>query len=565
MKKILLLLILITQSKSFSQEPSIQLAAKIGAIGYDSAKDLKIDDNNNLYLTGGFQSSVDFDFSSNTFFMNGVSSSDAFLTKYNNNGDLLWGVNFSGNYNSCGLGIGVDSIGNVYSMGVFNDTVDFDPGPGTYNMSASLNPFVVSDIYITKLDSNGNFNSAHQISGVKVKDPTAFCVEANGNSIVAGYFNGVTNFSAATALYPTGSANYVYDMFIAKYGNSGLLWVKQIGSAAINQRPEDIVTDLNGNIYLCGQFLEVTDFDPSPTGTSILTPHSLGSTDIFVLKLDANGNFIWAKNCGGSAPNSARSIALDQSGNLYLTGYFTGTIDFDPSPFDYLVTSPSGSGYNTFVLKINNAGDFQWAKNFSGNSMGNKLIINPNGKIVVTGFFNNTCDFSGGLGNVVRTTTGRMESFLAELNSDGTTNWVKCFGGTGDDQGIDIGINSLGNYTLFGEFEVTANTTAPDNFTLTSNGSTDLFILKTENLLNIGNFEKQNFSISPNPCDNIINIIKTQDYDAGDLFIYSITGQLIKKIEISNTIEIKELTAGLYFLKLVNTLGNYKLIKFTKK
>ena len=283
--------------KSFSQNSSIEWAGKIGGNYNDGLLDLHIDSSGNLLTTGYFQVNADLDFGTGGYTLTGVSGFDAFVAKYNNDGNILWGVKFAGTLDSFGFRINSDSQGNVYSAGKFFNTIDFNPGPGVYNLTATVGPYAISDIYISKLDSNGNFVYAKKIGGLGVKDISDLKVDDLGNTYITGYFNKQTFFSDSVSLIPFVGQDTIYDTFIAKYDTDGnLIWVKQIGSGSILQRSESLAIDSLGNLLVLGTFHEVTDFNPDSIETHILSPHLQGATDIYILKLDSSGNFIWVKN-----------------------------------------------------------------------------------------------------------------------------------------------------------------------------------------------------------------------------------------------------------------------------
>lgn len=566
MKKITIVFLL-SFIKLFSQTPTVQWAGRIGGNYFDSAQGLSVDQSGNLYITGGYQSNIDLDIGAGNYPITGTSGSDAFLAKYNNNGNILWGVKFSGTLDSSGYNIGTDANGNVYSVGKFFNTIDFNPGAGIFNLTATPGPYSISDIYLSKLDSNGNFVYAKKIGGLGVKDPSGFKVDSNGDIYLSGYFNKETFFSDTVSLIPTVGQDNIYDMFIAKWNSNGnLLWAKQIGSGSIMQRSESMITDSNGNIYLCGNFHETTDFDPSTSGTFFMTPHTLGSTDIFVLKLDNDGNFVWAKNMGGSAPNSAKSIALDQSNNLTITGYFSGTIDFDPGSNNYFLTCPPNSGYNPFLLKLNSNGDFIWAKHLIGNGYGSSVTINPNGNICITGKFNNTCDFSSGNSTAINSTLGGSDIFIAEYTNSGNFNWVKCIGSNQDDIGNSVVADSFGNYFNIGGFYGNAYiNNSLDTLNLTSQGYQDIMFIKiSSSNLSTDDFNRDDFSLYPNPSKNELYLTVPKAYENSVLAVYSINGQLLINSELKNNLNIDDLATGTYIIKITNDKNQSIERKFIK-
>src|SRR4029078_109702 len=129
-----------------------------------------------------------------------------------------------------------------------------------------------------------------------------------------------------------------------------------------------IEVDANGNLYSTGGFYSITDFDPGP-GTFNLTAFgyngtSTGIQDVFVLKLDAAGNFQWVKQMGGTQMDQAWGISLDPSGNILTTGHFEGTVDFDPGSGTYNLVSVGS--LDAFISKLDPNGNFIWAKQVGG-------------------------------------------------------------------------------------------------------------------------------------------------------------------------------------------------------
>jgi hypothetical protein len=158
----------------------------------------------------------------------------------------------------------------------------------------------------------------------------------------------------------------------AKAQNLDFAWAKGIGATDGDDRAYSIAVDAAGNVYTTGYFEGTADFDPS-AGVFNLT--SAGSVDIFVSKLDASGNFVWAKAMGGTSIDQATSIAVDASNNVYTTGYFYNTADFDPSAGVANLTS-AGSG-DIFVSKLDASGNFVWAKAMGGDLILTKLFLLP--------------------------------------------------------------------------------------------------------------------------------------------------------------------------------------------
>ena len=167
-----------------------------------------------------------------------------------------------------------------------------------------------------------------------------------GEAIIIGDFSGTVDFDPGIGVSNLTSNGY-RDVFIEKLdANGNFVWAKSMGGT-LHDYGFSITSDALGNVYVTGYFLETVDFDPGPA-TFNLT--SNGFTDIFILRLDASGNFVWAKSVGGSAHDNGQSITTDASGNVYVTGWYSGSLDFDPDPTTFNLTSIGGS--DVFVQKL---------------------------------------------------------------------------------------------------------------------------------------------------------------------------------------------------------------------
>lgn len=302
------------------------------------------DASGDLYVTGEFGLIVDFDPSSQTFYLTATGmSSDVFILKLESNGNFVWAKSMGGSSSDGGISITTDASGNFYLTGWYSDTVDFDPDTSTFNLISNG----ASDVFIQKLDMSGNFVWAKSIGGTLFDAGLSITTDASGNVYLTGYFEDTADFDPGASTFNL-TSNGSKDIFIQKLDASGnFIWAKSVGGSA-HDWSYSITTDALGNVYVTGNFEETADFDPS-IGTFNLTSNGFG--DIFILRLDASGNFIWAKSVGGSAHDNGQSITTDALGNLYVTGWYSGVIDFDPGPTTFNLTSIGGS--DVFVQKLN--------------------------------------------------------------------------------------------------------------------------------------------------------------------------------------------------------------------
>ncbi len=457
---------------------------------------------------------------------------------------LKWAKQFaggiSGSYDS-GHGIEVDANSNVYTVGIFSGTVDFDPGPGTYNLTSSGSSN--TSVYISKLDVFGNFLWAKQVVGGTGLNTRSFALDKNFNIYVTGSFTDTADFDPGPGVFNLTTIGGT-DIFILKLDMDGrFVWAKQIGGPASFAASTSTGTDSSGNIYLAGSFTGSVDFDPGvaaftltstpgiagdafvckldPNGNFVLAgsmggnqkdvalgisvdnfnniyvtgsyrnvadldpgPASFnliawGLDDIFVLKLSPSGNFVWAKTIGGLNTEWAYKAIADDFGNVYITGFFIGTADFDPGPAVYNLSSIGADA--AFILKLSVAGNFIWARSMGGllnNNWGIDLELDANRNIYSTGFFIGPADFDPGPGIFILN-SDVVDAFISKLDNTGNFVWAKSLGGADRDQGLSIALDKFRNIYTTGHFGFTVDfdLETPTYF-LTASDVSDPFVLK---------------------------------------------------------------------------------------
>ena len=424
---------------SFSQ--SCNYAAKFGGTNVDEGSSIVTDASGNIYTTGYFYGTVDFDPSAGTYNLTSAGGNDIFISKLDASGNFVWAKQLGGTNDEKGNSIVVDASGNIYTTGNFAGTVDFDPGAGTFGLASTGN----YDIFISKLDASGYFVWAKKMGGTSSDYGYSITVDATGNVYTTGYFSGTVDFNPDNPdinVYNLTSYGSI-DIFISKLDASGnFVWAKQLGGTSTDIG-YSIMVDLTGNVYTTGYFSSTADFDPG-TGIYNLTS-SGGSYDIFISKLGASGNFIWAKQLGGTSSDIGNSIALDAIGNVYTTGYFYGTADFDPGTGIYNLISAGSS--DIFISKLDTSGNFVWAKKMGGTSdeTGFSIAVDALGNVYSTGYFAGTADFEPGAGTNNLISAGSSDIFISKLDTSGNFVWAKKMGGTSTDQGNSIAVDANNN------------------------------------------------------------------------------------------------------------------------
>ncbi|MDP8269445.1 MAG: SBBP repeat-containing protein [Candidatus Tenebribacter davisii] len=325
MKKALVGLIFIIFTITLSaQEPEWQWASQAGGSSVDVGESITIDDDGNSYVTGIFSETAPFGFYSLT----SSGSYDIFVAKMDANGNWLWATKAGGSGSDYGDSIAIDGDGNSYVTGSFEETATF----GSYSLTSSGS----ADIFVAKMDANGNWLWVTKAGGSSCDDSYGITIDSNGSSYVTGRFGGTATFGSYS-LTSSGSA----DIFVAKMDvNGNWLWATQAGGSGFDFG-ESIAIDGDGNSYITGNFSATATF-----GSYSLT--SSGSADIFVAKMDANGNWLWVTKAGGSSWDDSYGITIDSNGSSYVTGDFSATATFG----SYSLTS-SGSA-DIFVAKLGN-------------------------------------------------------------------------------------------------------------------------------------------------------------------------------------------------------------------
>lgn len=379
------------------------------------SKEIVVDASGNVYITGVLWGSADFDPGSGTYTLTSTGTGyDIFVWKLDASGNFVWAKLMGGATYDESYSIAVDATGNVYTTGYFTGTADFDPGLATYN----LNSWGMRDIFISKLDVSGNFVWAKGLGGSDYDGGDGIAVDGSGNVLITGGFQVGVDFDPGPGSYVLNALGSA-DAFVCKFDASGsFLWAKQMRGPTSNDGSGaySICTDNSGNVYTSGYFKGTVDFDPG-AGTVNLT--SVGFDDLYVSKLDASGNYVWAKAMGGGAYEEGYDIAVDGSGNVYTTGSFGGTCDFDPGAAAYNLIPAGGGLDEIFISKLDASGNFAWAKRMggTGHDQGFSIAVDNAESVHVIGDFSGTADFDPDSSTVNMVSAGLYDIFVVKLNN----------------------------------------------------------------------------------------------------------------------------------------------------
>jgi hypothetical protein len=535
--------------------------------------------------------------------------------------DFEWVKQFGANGNNTnGLRIANDKWGNVFCLGTFTGTVDFDPGPGSFTLSASN-----ASTYLLKLDSAGTFLWAQNLHSYA----SALTIDKYGNVFVAGGYGGANSTVSIVPGAPafTGIGSYVLKLnptgsfvFVKTFVRSGYC---NIASIAV---------DSAQNIYTSGDIIGgPIDFDPGP-GTYTLTGNtvgiqSVGSVDIntfFIAGLDSSGAFLFAKvkssvswqskvipvpggvvaiAAEGSypynnlnsislqkyspagnllwsktiqKPSSLSSIATDRNNNLYLIGTFWGTVDFDPGTGTVSISSTGNYEASIFILKLDSAGNFKQVQKLDGpgsnaNAINaSRIITDPAENAYISGSFKGSIDFAPNIGQTVTLNSTNGSGFILKLDKFGEFAWVKQVGENSNCSVNDIALDNFGNIYTTGSFTGTADFDPTGTYNLSAYGSSDAFVHKLSGPLITGMAEqtlKNELSLYPNPTSALAYLNTTVALDRAICRLMDLSGRTAQeKRNISGTsfeIDLSAQPRGLYLLEVSDSrsISRVKLIK----
>jgi len=381
-----------------------------------------------------------------------------------------WVSAYQGGENAFGQDMQTNSSDEVVSVGYFTGSVDFDPGPGTFNLTASVTN---QDMYVSKLDVNGDLVWAQRFGNADRNRANNVYVDDNDDIYVTGYFEGTVDFDPGAGTANLTSQNIV-SAFVLKLDTDGnFLWVRKFeGPSGVSEGLE-VAVDSNSDVVIGGYFTDDCDFNPAGGG---LVYNSSVGRDGFIVKLTSTGAFVWARHLEGNNDNRVNTLSIGADDQIVVGGFFEGQLDFDQfNPGTTVETT--GSGPDIFAAQYDDDGMNEWAVSTggAGTNTVNRLSVNDNGDVFLTGQFVNTVDFDPGAGTANITATNN-ESYLWSLDGSGIFNWIQRIGGTGQDLGLGVANGPDGSVYATGYFNNTAD--FDGGTTMTSLGGHTIYVAK---------------------------------------------------------------------------------------
>lgn len=382
-----------------------------------------VDAAGNNYLGGKFQGTKDFDPGTGVYNLTSNGLNDCFLAKMDNQGNFLWAISYGGSNFDNLYGIKTDAAGNLFLTGAFQETVDFDPGSGIFNLVSVGS----ADIYVLKLNASGNFLWAVQVGAVDSDVAFDLAATPDGGAVLTGHFYQTTDFDPGPGVHEESSVGSSASAFLLKLDEYGVfVWVKTF-SGINTVQGHNVSVDASGNIILSGTFLGTVDFDPGVGGYLLSSSENV----IFMLKVDTNGDFLWANQLNTAhiaTPAIETIVASDES--IYLSSGYTDFIDLDPGPGS--ANFNSNGNQDVFVAKYDSDGNLVWGGSFGGtdNDYVGGLAMDESNELLLAGRFLSDVDFDMGSGTHVETSLGQGKMYLLSMTSSGDFNSVKILSST---------------------------------------------------------------------------------------------------------------------------------------
>lgn len=351
-------------------------ANRIGSTGADVAHAINVDELGNVFITGRFEGTVDFDPGVALVNLTSLGTSAGFIAKYNEKGALVWARAVTGTGNVEGRAVVADGAEDIYMAGNFTGTVDIDPSATTVSVTAGNANF---DTYIIKFGKDGNTLWSNHITSNSKAVIRYLGISPIGKLNATGYYAGTCDVDPSVTVSTLVSTSANDDAFILAYEpNSGALsWAKSFGGTGADNARSMEVEPVTGNIYVTGYFNSTAIIESN-------TVVSAGDNDVFLLKLKPNGTVTWLKRIGGTTAERGWGISVDEHENFYVTGFYSGTADFDPDAGVFNLTS--NGGQDVFVAKYDRTATLQWAFGMGGSADDNgQSIVADSLNVIITG------------------------------------------------------------------------------------------------------------------------------------------------------------------------------------
>lgn len=506
-----------------------------GSVGVDAVTAVEIDVAESVYVAGSFTEVLQIPGQSP---VQPEGGQDAFLIKYLHDGTLLWFVTLGGPGDDEIIDMKVDSDGNLYLVGNFDNTIELgsiDELPVTASSTAD------QDIFIAKYNTNGvlqigfagnlyygdNLFFNHYSSSIDFYVQAGQVVEI----IVAGYLEADADMED-------------YDAYLYRFEDSGVFieGFRTLGSYL--EIATGATYDNQGNIIVTGYFYDELNILNS-------NEYLYGNLhEVFVLKYTRGLDLLWGKSAGSNGEDAGGGVTVDAQNNIFVTGLCQNLAAFGP----HVVTTNGGQDF--FVTKYNPTGGVEWVE--TGGSDGNdylsKIHAGSDGGLYLIGSYEHSCSFGANNSISLQSNNGSRDILLIKYTSDGDIEWHKSIGSINEDWGGDVVVGDESRVVVGGAF---SNSITLSN-TIASNGSADFFVgILDEDLIDtsIPEIATTDLNVFPNPATSAVQLEFPEYVTEGRLQLMDSGGRILQDEYISGIyataeVNVENLPNGLYVLAL---------------
>ncbi|NSW45043.1 MAG: gliding motility-associated C-terminal domain-containing protein [Bacteroidales bacterium] len=423
--------------------------------------------------------------------------------------DLLWVNQISGNGNSKPTAVIEDASGNLYVIGNYTQTIS----QGTYTFTSAGG----QDIYVGKYNSQGQVQWLISIGGSSAENAYGIALSPDGNSVyIGGQFQSNNCNFGGTTLATSG----LNDVFLAKYNasNGTLVWAIKSAYGTNQQIIGHLNVDNQGNVIQIGKYIaDVTFYG----GTTTLTSLYSGIQQNYISKFDQDGNLLWAKTFKGNNNNSLLRTATSDNNSYYFSGQFTDSLYLDA-----FALNSTSSTRDMVLFRTDLNGNVQWVRKVTGS--GDEFLYRHytdfSSYQYVAGYYASptlTIDStSSDVSLKICPNQGSNDILVACYAFDGTLQWVRNYGSTGDDKATGVYANAehaifTGSYTgniTFGSYNLTNNSTDAFMLETDRNGN----VLGVNNAWGTGNDYCENGKINANNANTFVGYFYSGTFNIGN-------------------------------------------------
>lgn len=552
----ILYLVLVFFSSNINAQVSFNWAQSWGGGGSDISYNVTVQEDF-VYIVGEFVNILDFVPGTIADDLVTSGSWDGFFAKFDLEGNFIFARKAGGIGIDASFSISVDSEGNIYMTGIFEQTANFSNGLENYYLTSNGD----YDGFLAKYDAEGNLIYARNMGGVSYDQCTVVTTDLDNNVFVTGVFYGIADFDPGDEVYNLYSDILIGGVFTIKYDEEGnFLYANGATGNVAEVYPSNIAINSHGNAIIIGTYTDTVSFY-TPIDTVTLTPLA---EETYIVKYDSIGNLVFATTMGQTGGYIyGQAIAVDSDDNIFIAGSFTGDIDFDV--YEGTQTLSSNGIGDIFFVKYNADGELLFVRTLEGMEFWehvHDMTLDNEGNIYLAGRFG-SCDFDPGP-SIFSIDAGFDDSadiFFAKYNTEGNLVYVNSYGVANIDVARGIALDEAENIYFTGSFNDNIDfNPGYQGGELYSNSYDDIFLAKfspeTTPASQPVNETSSSLLISPNPTTAITSITSFYHFYNGTIILTTATGEIAKtwhgQTGTNFNIDFSGLPAGVYCITIAD-------------